>query len=204
MLAGGESRRFGSPKALARVGGRSVVERVVDAARGAVPEVVLVANRPEWFAALKLPTRPDSVPGSGPLGGVQAALRWAAEERRPGALCLPCDTPFLHPGLLRRLVERAAAPDADVVVPESPGRRGVEPLCAVYSVACLPAVESLLAAGEPRMTALLERVRTVRLPLAEVSRWGDPAVLFLNVNTPDDHRRAVEIAREMEEDHAAT
>jgi len=202
VLAGGASRRFGSPKALARVGGARVVERVARAARGALPEVVLVANRPEWFAELGLPTRPDTLPGQGALGGIHAALRWAREEGRPGALCLACDMPFLAPGLLRALVERAAATGAEVVAPESAGRRGVEPLCAVYSVVCLPTVEAMLAAGERRMMELLEQVRTDRLPLEEVRRWGDPATLFLNVNTPDDHRRALEIAANLEEDDA--
>src|SRR5688500_2171599 len=70
VLAGGESRRFGSPKALARVGGARVVDRVVRAARGALGETVLVANRPELFGDLGLRVRPDAVPGAGALGGV--------------------------------------------------------------------------------------------------------------------------------------
>ena len=200
VLAGGESRRFGAPKALARVGGVRVVDRVTRAARGALGDVVLVANRPELLAGLGLPVRPDAVAGAGALGGVHAALRWAAEEARPGALCVACDMPFLHAGLLRALVERAAADDGDATVPESTGRRGVEPLCAFYSVRCLPEAERMLDAGERRLTDLLERVRTERVPLVEVRRWGAPEVLFLNVNTPADHARAEEIARTGEAD----
>lgn len=195
VLAGGASRRFGAPKALARVGGARLVDRVADAARGALPEVVLIAGDPEPFGGMGLRTRPDVLPGAGALGGVHAALRWAAEEERPGALCLACDLPFLAPGLLRALVDRSRASGADAVVPESGGRRGVEPLCAFYSVACLPAVERMLDAGERRLVELLERVRTVRLPPEEVRRWGDPAVLFLNLNTPAEHARAERIAR---------
>lgn len=200
VLAGGESRRFGAPKALARVGGARVVDRVVQAARGALDDVVLVANRPELFAELGLRTRPDAVAGAGALGGVHASLRWAAEEGRAGALCVACDMPFLRAGLLRALVERAADGQADAVAPESTGRRGLEPLCAFYSVRCLGEVERMLEAGERRLVDLLERVRTARLPLAEVWRWGAPDVLFLNVNTPADHARAEEIARTGEAD----
>lgn len=194
ILAGGESRRFGAPKALARVGGRRVVERVREAARAALPEVVLIANRPGLFAETGLPVRPDLLPGFGVLGGIHAALSWAEEEGRPGALCLACDLPFLPAGLLRALVARAAEGDADAVVPESTGRRGVEPLCAFYSVACRPVLEALHARGERRAVALLGELRTARLPLAAVRRWGDPEVVFLNVNTPEDHRRAVQEA----------
>ena len=200
VLAGGESRRFGAPKALARVGGARVVDRVVRAAREALGRVVLIANQPELFAGLGLAVRPDAVAGAGALGGVHAALLWAAEEGRAGALCVACDMPFLHSGLLRALPDRAADGDADAVVPESTGRRGVEPLCAFYSVGCLEEVERMLDAGERRLVDLLERVRTARLPLAEVRRWGAPDVLFLNVNTPADHARAEEIARAGEAD----
>ncbi len=200
VLAGGESRRFGAPKALALVGGARVVDRVVVAARGALGEAVLVANRPELYADLGLRVRPDAVPGAGALGGVHAALRWAADEERPGALCVACDLPFLRAGLLRALVDRAADGSADAVVPESTGRRGIEPLCAFYSVRCLPAAERMLESGELRLTELLERVRTARVPLAEVRRWGAPDVMFLNVNTPADHARAEEIARSGEAD----
>jgi molybdopterin-guanine dinucleotide biosynthesis protein A len=156
---------------------------------------VLVANRAELFADLGLRVRPDAVPGAGALGGVHAALRWAAEEGRPGALCVACDLPFLPAGLLRGLVDRAADGVADAVVPESTGRRGVEPLCAFYSVRALPAVVAMLAAGERRAAELVTRLRAVRVPLDEVRGFGDPATIFLNVNTPDDHRRALEIAR---------
>lgn len=202
MLAGGESRRFGTPKALARVGGVRVIDRVVEAARRAVGEVVLMANRPELFTDLGLPVRPDARPGGGALGGIHAALRWAEEEGRPGALCVACDMPFLHPGLLHRLAELAGRGRVDAVVPESPGRRGVEPLCAFYATGCLEEVERMLDGGERRVAVLLDRVRTARVPLQEVRRWGEPEVLFLNLNTPEDHARAEEIARMAEESDA--
>lgn len=200
ILAGGASRRFGAPKALADIGGRSVVERVRSALERAADPVVLITHHPEWFASLDLRTRPDTIPGMGPLGGVHEALLWAAERGRPGALCVACDLPFLPAGLLRRLAELASEENADATVPESTGRGGVEPLCAVYSVRALPEVEARMARGERRMTALLGALRTDRLPLEEVRRFGDPEVLFLNVNTPDDHRHALRVARQRDPD----
>ena len=195
ILAGGASRRFGSPKALAEVGGVPIVERVRGTLAAVLPDVRVIANEPRLFAGLDLPVRPDLTPGAGPMAGVQAALRWAAEEGRPGALCVGCDLPFVSPALLRALLERAAD-GAEIVVPESRGRRGVEPLCAFYPVACLPAVDDLLRAGERGMMALLGAARTERLPLEEVLRHGDPDVLFLNVNTPEDQQTAARLAAE--------
>ncbi|HEX2080425.1 MAG TPA: molybdenum cofactor guanylyltransferase, partial [Longimicrobium sp.] len=144
ILAGGASRRFGAPKALARAGRRRIIDRVCDALSAAVPEVVISANDPALFADLDLPTRADEIRGQGALGGIHTALRWAAERGRSGALVVACDMPWITAELLRTIAERAASSEADAVVPESGGRRGVEPLCAWYSVRCLPHVERMI------------------------------------------------------------
>jgi molybdopterin-guanine dinucleotide biosynthesis protein A len=106
--------------------------------------------------------------------------------------------PFVSPGLLREIAGRAAAGEADAVVPESLARRGYDPLCAWYSVRCLPALERALASDDRSLVAALSSVRTERIPLSRVRRFGEPEVIFLNVNTPDDHRRALEIVQRAE------
>lgn len=190
ILAGGASRRFGAPKALARVGGRRIVDRVRDALAAAVPDVVLSANHPALFADLRLPVRADHVAGTGALGGILTALRWAAERGASGALVVACDMPWVSAELLQALVHRAASTTADAVVPQSGGRRGMEPLCAWYSVRALPQVERMIGEGERRVHLLTGRVRTEVISLDDVRRIGDPGILFLNVNTVDDLRRA--------------
>ena len=193
ILAGGASTRFGAPKALATVGGRRIIDRVRDALAAAVPEVVVSANDPVLFAGLGLPMRLDDVPGMGALGGIHTALRWAVEGGRSGALVVACDMPWVSAGLLRMIAERAALTRADAVVPESGGRRGLEPLCAWYSIRCLPRIERMMAEGERRVHRLLIGGMDAEvIPLAEVRRIGDPDLLFLNVNTVDDLRVAEE------------
>jgi molybdopterin-guanine dinucleotide biosynthesis protein A len=141
-----------------------------------------VANDPpEPYAAFGLPTRHDLRPGAGALGGIHTAASWAAERGHAGALCVACDMPFVAAGLLQRLVELADAGDA--VVPESRGPRGVEPLCAWYGITVLTAVEAALGRGDHRVIGFFDDVRLVRLPLVEVRTWGEPEVLFMNVNT---------------------
>lgn len=190
ILAGGASRRFGAPKALARVGGRRIIDRVLDALRAAVPEVVVSANDPALFADLGLPMRADEIAGQGALGGIHTALRWAAERGRSGALVVACDMPSVTAELLRTIAERAASSGADAVVPESGGPRGVEPLCAWYSVRCLPEIERTIGEGERRVHRLIDRIRAELIPLDEIRRAGDPHILFQNVNTPEDLRGA--------------
>lgn len=202
ILAGGASRRFGRPKALAELGGRSLAERVRDALRAVLPDVVLVGTLPGLAEHLALPARTDREAGRGPLGGIETALAWAEEEGRPGALCLACDLPFIAPALLEHLLRRAAG-GAEAVVPESGGRRGVEPLCGFYSTAALPAIRAALEAGEQSVFRVLEALRTERVPLAEVQRFGAPDVLFLNLNTPADHARAERLESAPENRYAA-
>lgn len=195
VLAGGASTRFGSPKALASVGGRRIVDRVVEALFAAVPEVAVSTNDPALFADLGLPMRLDDVPDAGPLGGILTSLRWAAERGRSGALVVACDMPWVSAGVLRMIAQRAARTEADAVVPESGGRRGLEPLCAWYSVRCIPHVERMIAEGERRVHRLLiGGVGADVIPLAEVRLAGEPERIFFNVNTVDDLRAAEERA----------
>lgn len=194
ILAGGASRRFGSPKALAVVDGRRVIDRVRDGLAKAVGEMVLIANDPERFTGMDLPIRGDRMPGLGPLAGVEAALRWASERGADGVLCVSCDMPFLSAALLREIASRGDGVLA--VVPES--GRGVEPLCAWYPVAGLPEIERLLASDDRSLRALLAATGTVRMPADEVRRFGDPEVLFFNLNTRGDLERAQQIARRID------
>jgi molybdopterin-guanine dinucleotide biosynthesis protein A len=194
VLAGGLSTRYGSPKALATVGGRRIVDRAAAAVLEAAECVVAIANDPEIARAVGIPARPDVHAGLGALGGIHSALIWAAEEGRAGALVVACDMPFVSVPLLRRML--TLAPAADVVAPESGGRRGIEPLCACYATSCLPAIDAAIARGDTRVISFHDGVRVERIALEEVRTFGEPATLFLNVNTPEDRERAERIARE--------
>jgi molybdopterin-guanine dinucleotide biosynthesis protein A len=187
ISAGGASRRFGSAKAVARVGGRRVVDRVAQALRAVVGagNVVAVVNEPALAETIGLPHRSDVLRGAGAVAGVHTALVWARERGMPGALVVGCDMPFVEPALLGALLERSRA-GADMVIPESEGRRGVEPLCAYYAISCIDAIEAAVARGDARMIGFHDDVDVRRLPLDDVRAIGDPARLFMNLNTPAD------------------
>lgn len=199
VLAGGESRRYGSPKALAEVGGSRLVDRVVDALRQVTPDLVVSANEPDLFRDLELPILTDERPGLGALGGIHAVLHRARADGRPGILAVACDMPFPCVPLLARLRDLAFGRHApgrelrrppDVVVPESRGRRGVEPLFAAYGTGCIAAIEAAIEDGDRRMIGFHDRVRVARVPLAEVDSLCDPDRAFLNVNTPGERAAA--------------
>ncbi|MFL5577359.1 MAG: molybdenum cofactor guanylyltransferase [Gemmatimonadaceae bacterium] len=184
ILAGGLATRYGGvAKGLVRVGGARIVDRVAAALAAAADDLLLIANGAEadaWLPGVRRAA--DVLPGQGSLGGLHAALVHAGGA----ALVVAWDMPFVPASLLSALRALGAAPGVDAAVPESGSRRGVEPLCAYYSPACLPPIERRLAAGDRRVHALFEDVRVARLPAAEVARHGDPSRMFMNVNAPDD------------------
>jgi molybdopterin-guanine dinucleotide biosynthesis protein A len=92
------------------------------------------------------------------------------------------DLPLVPVALLERLAALAGAWDA--VVPTSP--RGPEPLCAVYTPACLGPIEERVARGEMRMTSFWPDARVLELGTSELQAFGDPADIFRNVNTSAD------------------
>ncbi len=190
IMAGGQSTRYGSPKALALVSGERVVDRVARTLRSVTPDIVLIANDSGLADTIGIDARPDRVPGLGPIGGFDAALGWAAERGATGILAVGCDMPFLSAGLLAALLQQADATGADAILPESTGPRGVEPLTAWYGVACLPAIQAAITRGDHRLVAFHRDIRVSRIPLAVVRSHGDEVRMFMNVNTPADRDAA--------------
>jgi molybdenum cofactor guanylyltransferase len=190
VQAGGKSTRMGgNPKALIELGGRSIVERVVAALTPAVDDVLVVTNTPELYAFLGLPMVADVYPDHGSLGGIYSGLRAAGEI----AFTVACDMPFLHPEVVRLVVERAG--EGDVVIPRV-GEQ-LETMHAAYSQTCLPPMEARLRAGRLKIVGFFDDVRVVEIGAAEVARFRDPAIAFMNVNTPDELERARALVAEL-------
>ena len=187
VLVGGRSSRFGSDKAVARVGGRSMAARAVDTLRAAADPVVLLGGDGTLGRRLALPWRSDHRPGRGPLGGLETGLRWADELGRGGLLVLACDLP-----LVTRVVVEAVAsairPELDAVVATDEAG-GIQPLCGWYSTGTLGALEDALDRGRHSARELLVglRVEHVRLDGATPQE----SLVLLNVNTPGDLAQAI-------------
>jgi molybdopterin-guanine dinucleotide biosynthesis protein A len=152
---------------------------------------LLVANAPDaaaWRPDLR--TVADISPGLGALGGIYTAV---VEAPAP-VVCVAWDMPFVSERLIRALAAQLVRHDA--VLPESGGRRGVEPLCAAYGPACRDAIADSLTSGDLRAIGFHDRVRVGILPLAEVRLLADPDLLFFNVNTADDLAKADQLWRQ--------
>jgi molybdopterin-guanine dinucleotide biosynthesis protein A len=166
LLVGGASARFGSPKALARLDGRTLAE--IGWEKLAFCDERLAVGKAADGLELPFPLTDDGTDTRAPIAGLVAGLRAAAHE-----LCvvLPVDTPRIEPETLAAL----AAACEDVAVPQT------GPLPGAYRRAALPVLERRLANGELALRGALDELRTriVRI---------DPAELA-NLNTPDDLAR---------------
>jgi molybdopterin-guanine dinucleotide biosynthesis protein A len=169
------------PKGLELVHGVRIIDRVRAALEPVVDDLLLIANDDSAAAWLpNVPHKSDVLRDVGSIAGIHAALVHA----KTPVLVVAWDMPFVPTGLLRAL--RDAGLEADVAVAESDSRRGIEPLCAYYAPACIAAIERRLAADDRRVIGFYDDVRVARVPAVEVARFGDPALLFMNVNTPEE------------------
>jgi molybdopterin-guanine dinucleotide biosynthesis protein A len=190
VLAGGRASRYGGrPKGLELVGGARILDRIVGECERAFGELpLLVANAPDaqsWRPDLRVVA--DTRPGLGALGGIYTAVL----ETPAPVVCVAWDMPFVTAELLTALA--AGLAEHDAFLPESDGRRGVEPLCASYGPACAQAIAASADGGDLRAIGFHRRIRTGILPLEVVRRLGDPTRLFFNVNTADELARAEEL-----------
>jgi molybdenum cofactor cytidylyltransferase len=180
---------MGEPKPLLEVGGATFIERAVRVLReGGCRYVVAVMNaESEWAQRLAdvsgaaIVVNPEA--GSEQLDSLRLGLA-ALPGDGDGAAVLPVDFPRLRAATVSALVARFAAGAAPIVLPEHDGRSGHPVLLAraLYGeleTTTLPeGVRSLLAAHE----ADIERVPV------------DDAGVLLDVNSPDDYRRATGLA----------
>ena len=186
ILAGGENRRVQSrKKAFFDIGGQPIIGRIYQVLAAVFPRTMIVTNTPldfiEWNAVLAT----DIFPLRSSLTGIHAAL---FSIDTPYAFICACDAPFVK----QELVETIAAgltDNFDVVIPET--AKGLEPLCAVYSVRCLEAIERQLRQQQRfAIWHILKRLR-VNTILEEKLRQSDPFLdSFMNVNTPADLEQA--------------
>ena len=176
LLAGGQSRRFGSDKAAAEVDGEAMIRRVYRAAAPHVDTVLVAVDHAERRYDLPGPAAyvVDAVPNAGPLAGLVAGLR-AADA--PWLLALACDLPFLTPDALVPLL-RAPRGACEAVVAVD-GSERLQPLCALYQVdAIRPVAERYLEEGRRALHALLDVLTVETVALSDE--------VLRNVNAPSD------------------
>lgn len=189
VLAGGSSLRLGRDKALERIGGRSLIQRVIERLSALDDEILVVTSSSDRLPDIGVRKVLDSYPASGALVGIYSGLKAAAT---PHSLVVGCDMPFINIELLRYIV--SLAPGFDVVIPRLGDE--VEPLHAVYSSDCIEPIEQKLSEGRFKIADLLPLVRVRYVERDEVERFDPRHLSFFNVNSEAELERARELAKD--------
>jgi molybdopterin-guanine dinucleotide biosynthesis protein A len=193
VLAGGLARRMGGgDKPLTRIGGATILSRVLERLTPQCTRVVLNANGdPARFADTGLPVIPDDVPDfAGPLAGILAGLDWAAAHAPEVAYVasVPGDCPFLPRDLVARLHQACAASGEPLACARSGEWR--HPVVGVWPVALRADLRHAVTQEDLHKIELW----TARHGVALADWPASPVDPFFNVNTPEDAAAAERLA----------
>ena len=167
---------MGRDKALIEIGGKPLVEHVIDKAGLFTDSVLIITNQP-GFKRFGFPCHQDIIENCGPLGGIYTGLFHSKTKKN---LVLSCDIPLVPDFVLEQLLQNSA--DEDVLAVRH--NQKIEPLCAVYDRRCKNSLKTFLKNIELKMQVALQKMNTSFLDL-ETSE-GYHKEWFTNINTPGE------------------
>jgi molybdopterin-guanine dinucleotide biosynthesis protein A len=193
VLAGGLARRMGGgDKARIRIGGATILQRVLGCIGPQCAAVIINANGdPARFADVGLPVVADGVPDfAGPLAGILAGLDWAAANVRDTEwiASVPGDCPFLPKNLVARLHATRAAAGLPLACARSGEWR--HPVVALWPVKLRDDLRHALVDEDLHKI----EIWTARHGIAIADWPTEPIDPFFNVNTPEDAAKAEALA----------
>ena len=177
ILARTNSRRLGYRKPFLKAGGQTLIGRVLKIMRRFFDEILVVTDNTALFSGIGgVLAVQDLISGRGPLGGIYTGLKESSKEK---VFFAGCDMPFLHVGLIDRILSATREGRFECIIPYGP--RGIEPLHGVYSKATLGVIENLLREEDFAIRRIFPRVST-----KFIEAEPDELISFSNINTPED------------------
>ncbi|HDX9579556.1 TPA: molybdenum cofactor guanylyltransferase [Bacillus pseudomycoides] len=179
VLAGGKSRRFGEPKALATWQGKTFIEHSVEALKEVTTDIVVISHpniTNELSHILNVPVVEDIelYKGSGPLAGLLTGMEFIDAV---WYIVAPCDTPNVSKEWALELIERADE-TYEAIVPLVEGKK--QPLLALYHAKVKGRIERLLKEEKRSMQGLLSQCNVQYVTVEERD-------VFVNVNTKEEY-----------------
>lgn len=184
ILAGGQSTRMGTDKALLLIEGKPLLYRLASQTVAFAQTVTIAIDSPQreslYRKALgdlvqQVNFVADEFPGCGPLSGLHAGLSAIADGY---VFVIACDMPQVSAPLLQQLLSRIDS-GADVI------HTADQPFHALYQARIASQVKAALEAKDYRLMGLLNRLHTIELAPLE----GDQSTVFTNLNTPEDYNK---------------
>jgi len=192
VLAGGKNLRLGRSKALEVIGGKSLIERVIERLEPITNQFLIVTSREksEFPTSNEIEVLTDIYPERGPLGGIYTGLLASRSSR---SIAVACDMPFLNNELLSYMIDLLQ--DFDAVVPR--WQNGMlEPLHAVYAKSCLDTMKTRLENERLGIHRFLNEINVRYIEEEECRQFDLELLSFFNINRPSDLKRATKLVAE--------
>jgi molybdopterin-guanine dinucleotide biosynthesis protein A len=192
ILAGGKSKRMGTNKSLLKIGGITIIERVVNLMKDLFREVLIITNQPEEFSFLNLMMQEDIHKNTEPLAGIHSALVHTTTERN---FIISCDMPLMTAEVIKYLVEYPTKKPITITRADN----FIQQLCGVYSKSLVPFIEEIIKENNiwrdeknpeqsKRGCRVLELIKNVPAEIIDIEKeYSDykPGT-FYNMNRPEE------------------
>lgn len=190
ILAGGMSRRLGQNKVILPIGGEPLINRVHHRVSKIADHTIVIVNNSQRADEIQLPEQVNIItdihPNTATLGGIFTGLSKSDTEWN---IVVACDMPFLNVRLFNKML--ALRYEVDAVVPIANGYP--EPTHAVYSKACLPAIERKLIEKDFKISKFFDEIRVNFLTENQIAQIDPETLSFFNVNTQHDLSKALSL-----------
>jgi len=186
ILAGGDSKRLGQPKALLDFNGCPLIEVIVNRLNTYFHEITVVTDRPELFSGLPVQFASDLLTAQqkSPLRGIHAGLK---ASDLPYQFVAACDMPFLNLELINYMVQFAS--EYDAVVPRIGNY--YQPLHSFYSRNCIGIIDKQVQRGLYKVTDFYSNLKVRFINDSEIMQYDPDQESFININTWPDYERAL-------------
>ncbi|WLR52676.1 molybdenum cofactor guanylyltransferase [Bacillus tianshenii] len=179
ILAGGESRRFGSPKAFAKYDGAYFYEYAIQALQQNCETITIVSHpaiTKQFPKHLTVIEDEKAFKGDGPLAGIHAVM---SAQEADWYMVLPCDMPFITSEIMTR-VKAELHTNSDAVLVRGEEKR--HPLVGAYHKRAEAIILQQLRNRERKMMKLLQSLNVKWLSEQSIAKNGGEA--FQNINRP--------------------
>jgi len=191
ILAGGKSSRMGQNKALLKINGETVIERITKIMKKCFKEVIIITNTPEEYGFLGLNMFEDIHKSMGPLAGIHSGLTHSNNESN---FILSCDVPLINEKIIRFICNYWT--DKDIRIAKAEGYQ--QHLCGVYSKKLYGIAENILnnsVSQNNSSRALHSFLDTAGFEIIDTEIMPfDTESCFLNLNRPEDYNKLLNFA----------
>jgi molybdopterin-guanine dinucleotide biosynthesis protein A len=189
ILVGGESRRMGEPKAVLRLGGRTLAEHVAGAVSGSFAEIMVVGHAvlPDGMRAkYQLRVVPDVLGDRSSMNGVMSSIEGSGRE---WTAVLACDAPWPCIPLLQAMAAKADAGVRVVACESEVGQ--LQPFHALWHRSAAAELRNRAARGNVKLRDALSMMEVVRVPPETWRRYDAEGRFLHNLNTPEEFQAAL-------------